>query len=292
MSYQGAGLVEGNEPSQPTDDSSTAFLFPEPSAPCERDAMSYLANSHDGMEHEGALTGANEPDSSPALFPVAVMDLTQALRSSIPNVLYDYQRDRVLYPPPLSTVLTRDISERDKEYENTPLQRWSSENTIQSNNRTEKSNAIASGVAGAVLGTLVLGTLPGFIAGFYAAYAHGQTGAAGDVSRALGEIAMVAREKAIVIDNKHRLIARGKVAILEAWDHAKLLDREHHIVERIKDFAIFSFTTAFEFIRRNNSLIETNMNPSVAWQHNRPRSVPVSNPSEHRPPLLCNHNRH
>jgi hypothetical protein len=293
MCSQAPALVEDDESHVTAEEWSTMFISPAPSAPTESDLMVYSASEQNvlAVDHPEAHSVEGELNLPPALLPVAVMESTQPPGN--PLVLYDYQRDRVVYSP-TSIIVAEVSSEREFEYSYRDISSSSQQpddmfqdgvfqdDVFQDDARIEQSStAVASGVAGVVVGTLLFGTLPGLVAGFYASYAHGQTGAAGDVSRALGEIALVVREKAIVIDRKHNLVVRGKIALAEAWEHAKLLDRQHRIIKRMKEFAKFSLTMTFHWIRRNN-LLESRTGPTTARQCNRNRQpVPVSNSLEH-----------
>jgi len=123
--------------------------------------------------------------------------------------------------------------------------------------RNEKSTALASGLAGAILIMLLLGCRPGLIAGFFVAYVHDQPGAMGDISRALGEIALLTREKALLIDRKHRLVSRGKVALIEAWEYAKELDRQHNIIQKLKEYARCAWILILDFVRHKICVLDT-----------------------------------
>jgi len=113
---------------------------------------------------------------------------------------------------------------------------------------------LASGVTSAVVGSLFLGPLLGTVAGFGSAYATQRTGAAGDIARAIGDVGLTTREKAIEIDAKHHLVDESKKLMADAWERAKDLDRQHHIVDRTKDVALFSWRETVDFTRRHRLL--------------------------------------
>lgn len=119
----------------------------------------------------------------------------------------------------------------------------------------EKARMVASGTAGAVLGLLLLGG-PFFAAlvGFGSAYATQKDGPIGDVSRAMGDVALHARDKGLEIDEKHQVVENTKLALAGAWEQAKELDRQHHILDKIKDFLIFSWKEAVDFTLRHRLL--------------------------------------
>ena len=117
----------------------------------------------------------------------------------------------------------------------------------------------ASGVAGAVVGTLVLGTIPGLIAGFYAAYVHGDEGAAGDISRALGEVAIVIRHKALMIEARHHIMDKAQWVLEQAFLMAMELNRRHEIVNKMKKFVQFAWTMTLDYLCNRGREIQWNV---------------------------------
>jgi hypothetical protein len=117
-----------------------------------------------------------------------------------------------------------------------------------------KSQMLASGVAGVVVGSVLLGPTLGVIAGFYSAYATRKTGPSRDIAIALGEIALITRDKARVIDEKHHVVDQSKQAVRDAWKYAQAMDRKHHILDKLKDFAVFSWREIADFSRQNRLL--------------------------------------
>lgn len=126
----------------------------------------------------------------------------------------------------------------------------------------EKSKTLFAGLTGGVVGTLVGGPFVGVIAGGASAYYSRQEGAAGDVSRAIGELGAAscvkARElnekhnlmhksrkaacslvkKAKELNNKHDLLDRSKGAAGDTWAKAKKFNEEHHVMKRITAFVL------------------------------------------------------
>ena len=287
-----AEFVENEESGSTEDWSSVAAAAP--TAPSEMDVMMYGAMEEEydpyGTTSYPAesrnVSGVVDDDREfPPALPVAVMDTSHPPSSP---VLYDYQRDLVFHNP--SFAVTEDFHDFEVSYR-VPLLRHEGTEQPALNLVVEDmppSTAVASGVAGAVVGTLVLGTLPGIMAGLFAAYAHGQSGTAGDISKALGEIALITREKALAIDRKHNLVARGKVALTGAWENAKDLDRQHHVVQRLKEFSMFAWTMTLHFIRRNSCpsppQYENRSRVDCSRQRNDDRyPAPVSSALERRP---------
>jgi hypothetical protein len=118
----------------------------------------------------------------------------------------------------------------------------------------EKAIMVASGAAGAVVGLLLGGTFFAALAGFGSAYATKKDGPIGDVSRAMGEVALHTRDKALEIDEKHKVVENTRLALADAWEQAKELDRQHQILDKAKEFFIFSWKEAVDFTRRHRLL--------------------------------------
>lgn len=107
--------------------------------------------------------------------------------------------------------------------------------------------AAPSGVAGAVVGLLVGGPILAAVVGFGSAYAVRKDGAAGDVARALGEVAISVQDKTNEWESKHHVIENTKMAIEETdsaiaisvrdfavnvWKKAEEMEKRHQLMER------------------------------------------------------------
>jgi hypothetical protein len=132
----------------------------------------------------------------------------------------------------------------------------------------DKARVVGAGTASAVLGLLLCGPIGAALLGFGAAYAaENKEGVVGDAARAIGDVALQARDRAVEIDRKHRVVDKSKKAASEAWDRAKEADRKHRILERARDFAVCSWTATADFCRRHN-LVERGVNgigKGVCW---------------------------
>ena len=104
-----------------------------------------------------------------------------------------------------------------------------------------------SGVAGAVVGLLVGGPIIAAVAGFGTAYAVRKEGTAGDIARALGEVALSARARALEVDREHRFAEKAKRAVDD-------LSRKHKIAAKTKEFARASWKAAVDLDRRHKLL--------------------------------------
>lgn len=120
------------------------------------------------------------------------------------------------------------------------------------NGASERPLMVASGVAGMVVGSILLGTIPGILAGAYSAYATGQQGCAGDIARAIGEVALVVREKAVRINQKHKVMDKSQEVLERSWRQAKELDRKYNLIEKFAEFSLVSLKFAWDFVRQKS----------------------------------------
>ena len=105
------------------------------------------------------------------------------------------------------------------------------------------------------------------ILGFGAAHATKKEGAVGDTARAVGDIALSAREKAREINQRHNVVERSSTAAQDAWQKAQDMDQEHHYLERGRNCAVKMWTALVDFVQRHN-LIERGVNTigrTVVW---------------------------
>jgi hypothetical protein len=118
----------------------------------------------------------------------------------------------------------------------------------------EHDRMVGAGVASGVVGLLLGGPFFGILLGFGAAWAADKDGAAGDASRAVGDVALLAKTKAREVDSKHNLVLKSKVVASEAWERAKEVDRRHNVLEKTKGFVAFSFEKICEINREHRVL--------------------------------------
>jgi hypothetical protein len=67
---------------------------------------------------------------------------------------------------------------------------------------------VSAGVASGVMGLLMAGPFFGLLLGFGTAFAFDKDGTAGDAARAIGDVALVAKNKAVEVDAKHNLVKK------------------------------------------------------------------------------------
>jgi hypothetical protein len=97
----------------------------------------------------------------------------------------------------------------------------SNTNTAQRQNHDENTRQVGAGVLTAVVAAPILGPFLAVVAGVAAAYGSTQPGSAGDACRAAGDVAMMAKDKAVEVNQKHNIVdntsngAKGVIAKLQ-----------------------------------------------------------------------------
>jgi hypothetical protein len=108
-----------------------------------------------------------------------------------------------------------------------------------------------AGAAGAVFGLLLGGPFFAIVLGFGAAYYCKQEGATGDAARALGDVALVARDKARQVNQKHHIVDRSKVAATDAINRTQEAERNHEFKTKFQDFLKYCWASTLEFSQRH-----------------------------------------
>jgi hypothetical protein len=119
----------------------------------------------------------------------------------------------------------------------------------------ERERTVGAGAAGSVFGLLLGGPFLAFLFGFGTAYYTKQEGPSGDMARAIGDVALVARDKFREVDGKHHIVDKGKVAAAEAIDKIQQADQTHQLKERLYQFLSWCWNSTLEFAQRHH-LIE------------------------------------
>jgi hypothetical protein len=115
----------------------------------------------------------------------------------------------------------------------------------------ELERTIGAGAAGAVLGLLLGGPFFAIVLGFGSVYYCKLEGATGDAARALGDVALVAREKARQVNQKHHIVDRSKVAATDAIHRIQEADRNHEFKTKLRKFPKYCWTSTLEFAQRH-----------------------------------------
>ena len=106
---------------------------------------------------------------------------------------------------------------------------------------------IASGVVGCFLG----GPLLAVFLGFGAVYAYEREGLAGDTARAMGDLAIIVREKARKINSRHHVAEKTSEFASSAYEKAKEADRKHRIIAKARALTVDGFNAAVDFVQRH-----------------------------------------
>lgn len=117
-----------------------------------------------------------------------------------------------------------------------------------------KSLKVNAGVASGLAGLLICGPILAILLGFGAAYAVDKDGPAGDISRAVGEVARSATLKAKEVDKKHHIVDQSKVIAQDAWQKAREVDEEHQVLERGKSALEKGWDSFVTFVQEHNLL--------------------------------------
>jgi len=144
------------------------------------------------------------------------------------------------------------------------------------NSDHQKARIYGAGAAGTVVGVLFGGGIVlGSLVGIATAYSATRDDAAGDVARAMGDVALTARDKARELDKEHHLLKKSKVAANDAlekvkeidtaqvmakskvvasdvWEKAKEVDQKHDVVGKAKDLTAETAQRVAEFDRKHN----------------------------------------
>jgi hypothetical protein len=90
-----------------------------------------------------------------------------------------------------------------------------------------------AGVLCGLFGCLLCGPIIALIFGGYAAYATSKDGTIGDAARAVGDVALTARDKAKEVDEKHDIVEKTKVSLREIGERAKAASREFTVRPKV-----------------------------------------------------------
>jgi hypothetical protein len=119
----------------------------------------------------------------------------------------------------------------------------------------QKARVAASGTAGCILGCLIGGPICAILGGFSSAYAaKNKVGAVGDCARAMGDVALVAKAKALEVEEKHHVVDNTKQVAAGAWENAKEMDREYNICEKTKDAIVYTGKATVNFTVKHRLL--------------------------------------
>uniref|UniRef100_A0A7S2IEL1 Uncharacterized protein n=1 Tax=Helicotheca tamesis TaxID=374047 RepID=A0A7S2IEL1_9STRA len=145
-----------------------------------------------------------------------------------------------------------------------------------SQNNHHMARIYGAGAAGALVGIVLSGGIVfASILGVATAYSATRDDATGDVARAMGDVALTAREKARKLDDEHHLVDKSKAMANDAWvkvkeidtaqvaekskvvannvwEKAKEIDQKHDVVGKVKEISVETAQRVAEFDREHN----------------------------------------
>jgi len=130
----------------------------------------------------------------------------------------------------------------------------------------EETQKNAAGIAAAVVGFFLGGPFLSLIFGggtYYAATQRPEGDAAGDAARSLGDVALVVRDRAGKLNEKHNIVDRTKAAAGSLWQKSKAkgeeLDAKHGIVDKSKSVLEKVVAKAVELNKEHRILERTRL---------------------------------
>lgn len=115
----------------------------------------------------------------------------------------------------------------------------------------ERKRTYGAGAAGAVIGLFFGGPIVSLIFGIGGLYYARKQGATGDVARAIGDVALVAREKWMEVDSKHHIVEKSKAAAKDAIHKLKESDRKHRLKRKIFKTVRYCWNGILDYVERH-----------------------------------------
>merc|ERR1711976_631540 len=76
----------------------------------------------------------------------------------------------------------------------------------------------------------------------------------GDAARALGYVAVSARQKAEEFDDKHKIVDRSKKVANDAWQKAKTYDQSHNVLDTVLETIVYGWGAFVGFVKEHRLL--------------------------------------
>uniref|UniRef100_A0A7R9Z7I3 Uncharacterized protein n=1 Tax=Pseudictyota dubia TaxID=2749911 RepID=A0A7R9Z7I3_9STRA len=160
------------------------------------------------------------------------------------------ERDNKSFSPPLVVAAPiASVDDADVATNNDPGDHEGNiDDAAHSGEESEHTRTTAAGVAAGIVGFLFGGPVLALLAGggtFYAA--RRRDSVAGDFARAVGDVALTARDKAEELDKKHHIVDKTKSAAEDAWEKAKQLEEEHHFLDKVRNALVIALEKTMAF---------------------------------------------
>lgn len=198
---------------------------------------------------------ASHPDdveyalATPFLVPAEHVSVVETAASE--DDPYRHQNHLLHHPSP-NTNRNHNKNDNNSTLEATSPEDWSTPAAAEAEDL-----AFPAGVATGVLGCLMGGPLLAILLGFGAAHACRKEGALGDSARAMGQVALAARDKFRHVNQKHQIVERTQQAANDTWQKAQELDRNHRVLEQTKEFTVSTVTATTAFVQRHQIVERT-----------------------------------
>mmetsp|Transcript_17471 Transcript_17471/g.25827 ORF Transcript_17471/g.25827 Transcript_17471/m.25827 type:complete len:249 (+) Transcript_17471:91-837(+) len=118
------------------------------------------------------------------------------------------------------------------------------------NDDDDDDREMACTIASVVLGSCWLGPMGGILVGAGSAYAVQTQGLAGDIARAMGDVALLVSYKVVELNTKHDIVKRSRASLYQLWKSLKDYNRRFRIVEKAQLFVVKSWKETVEYARR------------------------------------------
>ena len=120
----------------------------------------------------------------------------------------------------------------------------------------DRQRKVGAGAAGAFVGLFFGGPIGAIVLGIVTMSYTSESGAAGDIARGLGEVAIVTKDKAIEVNNKHHLVDKSKIVAANVVDQLKKQRTKHRRNQHLRHQTIFVVRWCYkqiaDFARRHN----------------------------------------
>jgi len=111
----------------------------------------------------------------------------------------------------------------------------------------------SSTVAGMVIGFLLGGPVPAVLLGIGSGYAATKEGAAGDIARAGGDVAIAVKERATKINEEHHIMDKSSIVIEDLIQKISNFEKKNHWFEKFCIFISDSAKNLANYIQSSNN---------------------------------------
>lgn len=163
--------------------------------------------------------------------------MTSVYSKSTEASIVDYQTMTSVYSETTeASVVDDDYVEIDE-----PIGLQEIDRTLEPNDQEDHTIMLGAVAAGGCIGCLVGGPILACLAGVGSAYGTTQQSPAGDCTRSMGRMALLCRDKAIEVNQKHNVIDKTKTAAIVCWEKSKDMNERHRMAERTKGCLLSSW---------------------------------------------------